>query len=262
VSREGVTLSFRPIGGIDYEVGVLGLSDRAWHKTVVGIEETQVAEGAMTTRVLALPPAEACTTRGPWLCRPFEYVRAPRLELAQLREQFRVCARLGVFDVLSHPGSDLGLVRVGQVRELRNVAHEDHVLFEDAVGTEHTLRCVFPALHVWRWGRMRRDPQGPAPHDRDIIGYLNEMESYFAIARTEPRSSADWVITGIWGARRTLTTDLRPARRLQERDLEPAGTRICWRCGRVTEAYVDRASNRHTFRCGHCGYPIGRSASY
>ena len=266
MSQEGVTLSFRAIDGIGYSIGILGLDDRAWRTTTVRLSDSELPNELMTTRRIAIP-GDCLAGENWWMRSVEELAEAPRVGLTELRLLLDECSHGALHSILMRPYGDMGIVRAKRVISIQTKGRKHHIRFADAAKAEHILQCAFPALSQWRWTDQNLEPAAQARHDSDVVADLNDMETYFVVARVNATSSSPWAITGIWGLLRVATTDVRPLRKhLRRKEVEPApesgGTRICWHCGRVTQAYVDRTSNRHTFRCGHCNYPIGRAASY
>lgn len=266
MSHEGVTLSFRILSGIGYSIGVLDLSDRMWRTLNVRHSEPGLPSELMTTRRVAIPAD--CDPGDDWWTKELSDLSgAPRVSLADLRHLLDDCSHAALHSVFMRPHGTMGIVRATHVESFAGDGRIDRVCFSDASKAAHILECVFPAFHQWRWKDKDLEPEEQTRHDMDVVAELNDMETYFVVAKLGATPSSPWAITGIWGLRKVLTTDVKPLRRLlrwteAQKPPEPAGVRICWHCGRVTAAYVDRTSNRHTIRCGDCNYPIGKSRAY
>jgi len=266
VSHEGVTLSFRPLSGIGCSIGVLDLGDRMWRTMNVRHTDRELPSELMTTRRVAIPLD--CDPGDDWWAKSLtDLTDAPRASLTDLRHLLDACSHAALHSVLMRPYGLMGIVRAAHVASFADTHKHERVRFCDGAKAEHILECVFPAFRQWRWMDKNLGPEEQALHDVEVIADLNDMETYFVVARLGETPSFPWAITGIWGLRRVASTDVRPLRsplRRKEAELppEPAGVRICWHCGRVTRAYVDHRNRRHTIRCGDCDYPIGRSGAY
>jgi len=271
MSQEGVTLSFRPLDGIGYAIGVLGLEDRSWRTTSVRLSEAKLPNELMTTRRVVIPE-DWLAGENWWMKHVTELAEAPRVGLTELRRLLDESSHGALHSILMRPYGTMGIVRAQRVSSFQTKGRKHQIRFADAANAEHVLQCVFPALSQWRWTDQNLELADQTRHDSDVIADLNDMETYFVVTKMDATTSPTWAITGIWGLRRVAMTDVRPLRKLLRRKLlsrwqpecipESAGVRICWHCGKVSESYVDRTNNRHTYRCGHCHYPIGKSASY